>query len=322
MNEKNPWIGTPATQKALQKHGVRLGVEAPHMLHAIISFSAAHMDHLRPSPRMRVAALHHFGRVTVLYADAVQQLKPGTVNDLFGTCIMINMLSYLVVGYDNPNLLCNPEEHECNWDAFRSLGGVRLMQSVPELREQLHQGVWATLMQEVAERNEEMDGGPNAAPAWWLNIRAGLCKLCNVSPDLTHGDSTYLEPLIGLDKLAHRSLDDTKIGQLMHYIGNLPKSFAKVLEELDTRAMLIILYWHTFLSLIGQWWATHTGMVASRRTIAYLWKVGSTELRKLLTFPAALCNLDLQALDGLQKGYQNDPMSVSLLLEAERLHNS
>lgn len=194
------------------------------------------------------------------------------------------------------------------------------MQSVPELKQKLHQGVWAALMKEAVERKEELNNGSIATPEWWLEVRCGLCKLCNVSLDLEHGDSTWLQPLRDLDKLAHTSLDDAKIGPLMHYIGGLPTSFGMKLEQLDQRAMLFILYWHTFLMLVGQWWATHTAMVASRRAIAYLWKVGSAGVRRLLTFPAGLCNLDLQALDRLQRGYQEDPTSVSLLLEAERLH--
>jgi hypothetical protein len=125
INEKqSSWIGTPATQKAMQAHGTQVGITAPHMLHAIIAFSAAHLDHLHPDPELRVTALHHYGRLVAVYAEDLKRLKIGTVNRLFGSCIMLTMLSYLFVSYDNPTLLCNPEEHECNWDAFRSLGGV------------------------------------------------------------------------------------------------------------------------------------------------------------------------------------------------------
>jgi len=315
LNEKNSWIGTPATQKAMQEHGTRVGVDAPHLLHAIVSFSAAHLDYLYPDPELRITAVHHYGRLVALYAADVKRLETGTVNQLFGTCIMLTMLSYLVVGYDNPKLLCNPEEHECNWDAFRSLGGVRIMHSVPALYDQLGRGVWVSLLEESRERKEMMEKGPIIVPAWWSKIMTGLCDLCNVSSDLQHGDSTYLESLRGLNMIVYGSLDDTKVGQMMHYIGNLTMPFSKVLEQLEPRAMLIILYWHVLLMLIGQWWATHTGIVASRRTIAYLWKVGGKDLRKLLVFPAALCGLDLDSLDRLQQNCQEDPSSVSPIAE-------
>jgi hypothetical protein len=315
LNEKNPWIGTPATQKALQKHGTRIGVGAPHLLHAIVSFSAAHLDHLYPDPKLRVTAVHHFGRLVALFAADLKTLNGDTIDNLFGTCIMLTMLSYLTVGYDNPDLLCNPEEHQCNWDAFRSLGGVRIMHGNPDFHDQLSRGVWSSLVEEIEERKEAMNNGPMVVPAWWSNIMAGLCELCDVSPDLQHGDSLYLEPLQGLNKIAYGSLDDTKVGQMMHYIGALPVPFAKVLEKLEPRAMLIILYWHALLMLIGQWWATHTGIVASRRTIAYLWKFGGAGMRKMLVFPAALCGLDLGSLDPRIQAYQDSPASVSPIVE-------
>jgi hypothetical protein len=307
INEKQiSWIGTPATQKAMQEHGTRVGIAAPHMLHAIIAFSAAHLDHLHPDPELRVTALHHYGRLVAVYAEDLKRLKTGTVNRLFGTCIMLTMLSYLFVGYDNPTLLCNPEEHQCNWDAFRSLGGVRIMHGVPSYHQELSSGVWVSMLREIQERQETMAKESIVVPSWWSNIMAGICDLCNVSRDLQHGDSLYLEPLRGLNTIVCGSLDDTKVGQMMHYIGNLPVPFSQILEALEPRAMLIILYWHVLLMLIGQWWATHTGIVASRRTIAYLWKVGREELRKLLVFPAAVCGLDLQSLDHLPPTEQAD----------------
>ncbi|KAF2676473.1 hypothetical protein K458DRAFT_181944 [Lentithecium fluviatile CBS 122367] len=317
LSEKNPWMGTPATQKTFQKHGMRLGMDAPHMLHAIVAFSAAHLDHLYPDPKLRVAAVHHYGRLVALYAVHMEQLGTETINHLFGTCILLTMLSYLVVGYDNPDLLCNPEEHECNWEAFRSLGGVRIMQGVPEYRAQLSQGVWRTMLEEAGRRKEEQDKAPVIPTTWWSNIMKDLCDLCDVSQDLQHGDPLYLEPLRGLNKIVHGGLDHAKIGQLMHFIGGLSPAFAEVLEQLELRAMLIVLYWHILLLLIGQWWTSRTGLVASRRAIAYLWKLGGTRIRKSLVFPAALCGLDVQYLDRLQKRNRGAITNVSPHLEIQ-----
>jgi hypothetical protein len=318
LSEEHPWMGTPATQKALQKHGMQLGVDAPHLLHGIVAFSAAHIDHLEPNPKLRLTAVHHYGRLVELYADHVKQMGTGTIDHLFGTCILLTMLSYLVVGYDNPSLLCSPEEHECNWEAFRSLGGVRIMQGVPAYRDRLNQGVWRVMLQEAREWDERSRRDPMVTPTWWSTIMKSLCDLCNVSQDLKHGDELYLDALRGLNKTVYGSLDDTKIGQLMHYIASFTPAFQRVLEQYDPKAMLIILYWHSLLLLIGQWWAARTGIVAARRTIAYLWKVGGEDVKKMLVFPAALCGLDLASLDRLQQSQQVIPITVSPFLEAQR----
>jgi hypothetical protein len=180
------------------------------------------------------------------------------------------------------------------------------MHGVPSYHQELSNGVWVAMLHEMQERQERMAKESIVVPAWWSNIMAGICDLCDVSRDLQHGDSLYLEPLRGLNIIVSGSLDDTKVGQMMHYIGNLPAPFSQILEALEPRAMLIILHWHVLLMLIGQWWATHTGIVASRRTIAYLWKVGGEELRKLLVFPAAVCGLDLRSLDHLPPTAQPD----------------
>jgi hypothetical protein len=254
-----------------------------------------------------------------LYAAHLKHLGTETVNHLFGTCVLLTMLSYLVVGYDNPDLLCNPEEQECNWDAFRSLGGVRIMQGIPAYRAQLSQGVWSSMMQEAGQWKEKADKEPMITPTWWSNIMEQLCDLCNVSRDFQHGDVIYLDALRGLNKNVYGSLDDTKIGQLMHYISGLSPAFSEALEQFDPRAMLIILYWQSLLLLIGQWWAARTGIVACRRAIAYLWKVGGEGVRKLLVFPAALCGLDLQSLDRLRSSRQVDTVSVSPLSAVQRM---
>lgn len=68
LNDDTPWIGSTACQRVLQKHGVRLGLEAPHLLHAIVAFSASHIDSLQLNLKFRITAVYHYDRLLASFA--------------------------------------------------------------------------------------------------------------------------------------------------------------------------------------------------------------------------------------------------------------
>lgn len=85
----------------------------------------------------------------------MSHMNTENVIHLYGTCTLLSMLSYLGVFYDNPDLNIDPEEHACDWDAFRSLQGTRVLQSVPALQYHLVQSIWLPTLQEAQEWEEE-----------------------------------------------------------------------------------------------------------------------------------------------------------------------
>ena len=97
LNDKSSWIGSPHNQRVLQRDGVQMALEAPHFLHAILAFSAGHLNHLQPNPRVRGAAILHCARLLALYSAQLSRLSSENVTQAFGTCTLLGYLSYLGV---------------------------------------------------------------------------------------------------------------------------------------------------------------------------------------------------------------------------------
>lgn len=299
LTDTTPWIGSPQCQKVLQQHGIRLGLEAPHFLHAILAFSASHIDYMHPDLKFRLAAVHHCDRLLSLYSAEMRRMNSDNVVHLYGTCTLLSYLSYLGVSYDNPDIDGDPEGSECDFDAFRSLQGTRILQADPALRTELLQSVWLPALQEAQQWDQKHEAGPVTAchEAWSSRLTEELCALCGVSLHDPDPNNVYLDPLRRLNDLIQLQMDDAVVGQLMDYVALLSPEFMKILSEFESKALLINCYWMTLLLQAGQWWIVQTAIGACRRMGTYLWFHGDDNIRRLLRFPAAQCGLDLVALE-------------------------
>lgn len=289
LTDDSPWIGAPECQKALQKHGIELGRGSPHLLHAILAFSASHMYHLVPDRRFKLASVHHYDRLVSLFSTQMSNVGTGNVVPLFGSCTLLSMLSYLAVAYDDED---QRDTHQCDWNAFRSLGGARAFQSAPALEAQLSTSVWLPLLQE-SDLEDEDHTSKNGTWEWSSTTMKELGTFCGVVEGAPDEDNVYVEPIRRLNGIVRGKMDTTKIGQLMRYHSKLSSDFYNTLETYDPKAMLIIAYWHACLSQVGQWWAVATGLGACQRMCAYLSSVGREDLRELLRFPLETCGLNL-----------------------------
>ena len=78
--------------------------------------------------------------------------------------------------------------------------------------------------------------------------------MCDVSRNFETGNETYRDALRGLNEVIHRKTDVTLIGPLMRFVAQLTPDFVNTLERIESKALLISLYWHTLLLMVGQWW--------------------------------------------------------------------
>ncbi|KAF1961005.1 hypothetical protein CC80DRAFT_590306 [Byssothecium circinans] len=304
LTDSTSWIGSPASQCVLQNYGMSLAASAPHLMHAILAFSAAHMNHVQPDNKTKTAAVYHFDRLFASYSAQITRPDPENIAVLYGTCTLLTMLSYLGVAYDTDPLSEEPENHECDWDSFRSLQGSGYMVKNPELRVYLAKSVWqpALLAAEQPSADSPMENPEltdivaKCPPTWTEQLIQDIAALCDILPDLSGPSNTYLEPIQRLNEIIHGEMNTTKIAPLFLFLGNLSTEFMDLAQGLDVKAFVIVLYWHLFLLMTGQWWIKQTATGACRRSIVFLWRAGGPEVRRLLLFPAAQCGLSLHML--------------------------
>ncbi|KAF2729738.1 hypothetical protein EJ04DRAFT_580403 [Polyplosphaeria fusca] len=286
--ERSPWIGSPESQEALQMHGIRLAVDSPHFLYAILAFSACHMGHLFGHGPFTRAAMHYYDNFLHLYSSQLAKVDVDNVTQLVGSCQLLTMLSYYVVGLDNPDADAFPREHECDWDAFRSLQGMGVLHNIPVLRAQLRQSVWATALQDF-ERLEDrgaQDVRYGFQRAWPTTITEALRTFC--------GD-IYHETLDLLERVAHGKPTEKKLGRLVMFVAKLSNEVVDNMQRLDTQPLMIILYWHALMLQVGQWWIVATASGACQRLCEYLSTVIRPEEQELLRFPATVCQYSLES---------------------------
>lgn len=293
MDSGTLWIGSPENQKTFQNHGIKLGLEAPYLLHAILAFSSSHIFYLRSDNNFRIAAAHHYDRLLALYTAQLPNICDDNIDHLFGTCNLHIMLAFFNTSVDHLDLFDDPEDHVCDFDAFKTLQGGSVLQTVPTFQSHLDQSVWRQVFLETEQRDlikDTEDLNPQRYDL--LQTIEALGILCGFTPDEQYSMNPYFEPIKRImSRIVGGKMDGTSISCLFSLISKLSPAFMDLLERLDPKAMLILSYCFALLLEVPQWWTVSTARNACRRIVTYLYKTSDYDIQIFLQYPAAQCGL-------------------------------
>ncbi|KAF2117909.1 hypothetical protein BDV96DRAFT_644246 [Lophiotrema nucula] len=309
LDEETLWMGSPENQYALQHHGVKLGLEAPYLLHAILAFSSSHMYYQNWESRFKTAATYHYDRLLALYVSQLTKIDAVNIDHLLGTCNLHVMLSFFNVSVDHPEPFEDPEDHECDWNGFRALQGGSVLQSVPTLRDHLGKSVWLPALQASGQWDDgykpidEPIDIPADQTAYFVRCIEAVMDICDIPTSVHYSESPYFEPLRYLCDIVRGKLDNTAIGRLFAWVSKLSPTFVDMLEHMDPKCMVTMSYWFALLIRFGQWWTFATARHACRRIVVFIYKSAGHSLRALLQFPAETCGVDLDKVDLTKKAH-------------------
>lgn len=286
------WIGPPECQEIMQAHGLKLAVDAPYLLHAIIAFSATHMQFCRSEVGSYdvVATFHYAVSLKTFATQLGTSVTAENADALFASCFLHSMLAFGRKSHnrlDEQPAIC--DKMQFGW--LRSIRGVPTLQATKSIQQNLSQSLWYPVFQKSgglrpsAATLEATEDSNSAAK----DTVEKLERLCAVSIDQDPSVSPYIEPLRHLNGLLRMDPDVRKIGPSMVFIGKLPPRFVDLLERGDTQAMLILTYWLSLMSQIRQWWTESQARDECRRLCGFLASSDDIQVQDLLRFPAQQC---------------------------------
>lgn len=286
FDEAGPWIGSPACQRTMQQHCLQLSVEAPYLLHALLAFSANHLSFLHPAERRyRVTAIFHYDISLASYSARIRTRLEA--DSLLGACYLHTMLAFR-----NLQSADNAESgNALTW--LRTMQGTAILRS--HLRPNLNESVWQPVAIESRSLEDAACNHLDSDDSWASSTSLAFHQLCEADVEPMLEENPYEKPLSRLCLLMRCQIGQDKIGMFMSFIGRLPSSFVQLLDQNDTRAMLILCYWCALLGQIDQWWIVGSAAGECLRLCKLLNAIPDQRIRDLLKFPANKCGYVITA---------------------------
>jgi hypothetical protein len=276
------WIGSTEFQKIMLERGLEFCLDAPYLVHAILAFSASHLNFLHPGEkRYAVAATLHYEHSLTSYSAKLRTpLTKENGDPVVGCCHIHTMLAFR-------NRTSSHYSGGFTW--LRAMQGVRILWETAALRPHMPESCWYPVCMEskAGRKPNSCDHDAEDPSTWVATTSKALHRLCEMPPGQ---ENPYEIPLAHLCRLMRLDkVDHAQIGIFMVFIGKLPASFVQLLDQNDPMAFLLVAYWATFLSRIDQWWIVDSTKMECMRLCAHLDTVPDPRIRELMKFPASSC---------------------------------
>jgi hypothetical protein len=290
LDTTTPWLGSPELQRIIQREGLALALNAPYLLHAILSMSACHLSYLRPDKKKyEVAATIHYQHALTSYSS---QLQTGITAENADSAIGCGYLQTMLA-FENISRLSGKEIVGVTW--LRTMQGIKILQSTDSIRPHLGKSIWLPVSLESGGCEDISRHYAEDRPDSWASTNSkALHFLFESSVDSSGDDIPYQLPLSILYGLMYSDINQNSIGRFMILIGKLPNDFILLFEQNDSKAMLLMAYWCALICGIDQWWIVRSATAECRTLCATLDKVADSKVRDLLRFPASKCGYVLR----------------------------
>lgn len=271
------WAGSPECQRVLQTWALTLAVTNPFLAHGILAFSASHLATLDPQDtKYSLAASLHYGLSLTGFATSLGATVSGENADaLFACCYLHAMLAFHYKRRNDEEEQSHEAASDSDFAWLRLMKGIPILQRTNVLRPHLNKSLWLPVFIEsgaFSPQTGPLPEPPQPQRAAHQEIEV-LRVECGVTSETNEDENPYAVPLAHLDKLSRMTIDSSKVGALMVFIGRMPEAFVCLLEKMDVRAMRVLRFWCEFAEGVEQWWCRRPareenerlGMVVERK---------------------------------------------------------
>jgi hypothetical protein len=271
----------------MQLHSLQLSVGAPYLLHAIIAFSARHLNFLRPDEKdYDIVASLHYGQSLVAYTSQLRDsLDAKNSEAMVGCCHLHTILAFenirsgIYVGQGDG----------LTW--VRAMRGAPVLWNTTNLQSLVSDSIWNPVCVDAHSRSPDRCNHAlmEETDSWATTTCKALHQLCEVPSNSIQQRNPYEQPLSRLCDLMRCSMGHEDIGSFVAFICSLPLTFVQLLERNEPRALLIVCYWCALISQIDQWWIGGPSKAECFRLCTYLESISDQKIRDLLHFPREKC---------------------------------
>jgi hypothetical protein len=118
------------------------------------------------------------------------------------------------------------------------------------------------------------------------SIPSAFIPLCGLDDSSTTKNNPYHTTMHDLAPLLHIKCVQSTLPKFFSFVSYMQPEFRMLLEQKDSRALLLLAYWYAKICH-SQWWVARRALLECHATCLYLEKhhAGETAIQKLLQFP-------------------------------------
>ena len=307
LETNDAWIGITNCQKVMKQSALKIGLErdAPYLVHAILAFSACHLNFLHPDDsKWAIASVLHYSEALNLYVRQLQDNDDRENSDqMIGCCTLLEMMAFWNLSKpasdwtEELDLTDNlAGDLADDLAALRTMRGSCFLRGTPGLYSDGPESIWRSVYNNdlcfhEAREDEIFEIDSRAVLPSGLNCATieSLESLCNVGGGTMSKNNIYHIPLQRLKRLMTLQLDRESIGWFMQWAGRLPMEFVQALESQDERSLLVLSFWAALFLQIDQWWIGQTAKSQCLRICEHLERQTIPDISALLEFPSQSC---------------------------------
>ncbi|KAI9745905.1 MAG: hypothetical protein M1818_000586 [Claussenomyces sp. TS43310] len=278
------WIGSGQLQLNLQKYGPQLALRSPYLLYAILSFSASHIAYIRPATsQYTLTATSYYSMSLEAYSTTLRSdFEDTNVDALFACCTLLNLIAFnsTAAVRPDPDAPSRNDKLDLDIPGLLSMRGFQILQRDPRLESKFDQCIWGALFKDcMASERAHKDAHLQSPKAF--HAMNQLERLCQTSNSLGQYDLA----LESLRVLMQRGIGHNTIGILFRFTQGIEDNFLRLLENKDSKALLLLYYWYSMAANVKQWWASDSAEFWRLKLLSFLDKHAEPSAKALLDFP-------------------------------------
>lgn len=252
-------------------------------MHSILAVSGCHYRYHLKSPRQRCASENfHSMRACSGLRKCLDMPKVDQIDAAMTTSMFLASLSFADTT-DDLQVSLNARPVPFFWLGNQlGLGSLFTMfQSRAGT-----QSMWLGMFEEVTETILQLNDNRSGTDG----IPAELATIFNVEETSTCNQHQYLKVLRRLCRLIPIDPEnELALLQYMQFVEGLSPQFIRLLNALDTRALMLLSYWLALLCAKDCWWSHLRARNDCWAICEHLEKCGDERVWKYMDFPAAAC---------------------------------
>ena len=280
-------MGSYLAQEIISQRVLKMVTSSPHLFHAVLGISAAHLQYLLPvkmnpskNREHQVAETKHWQQALKLFrAEMSQPERFGSHNmdSILTTCMILSVQTFSLSsdGTTKSFLQVPASERESALSWITGQRGLKALNL--ELEHCVRNSVWFPVFIEAdnfgsSPHQDELD----------------VDRVMELLGGLTRSNLVYRDPRDLLDQQLRIEPSVATFHNLITLPARLEAPFLDLLRSKDPAALLILAYWLGHISKIGFWWITPRAQFECAAICQELCSNSDLEIQELLQFPAAI----------------------------------
>ncbi|EGC48565.1 C6 zinc finger domain-containing protein [Histoplasma capsulatum var. duboisii H88] len=280
---------TPTFAAVIKGDMIRLALQTPYLMHAILGISNAYLARALPSSACyRVRETRHLIDALRLYQQELKsQITKDNMDGIMSTCMLLSDVPLLEVeNSPSDSFVFSSDPSALNWLLMQS-GLSRLL---PYTQPYLSESIWFVPF--IESYNEYLKTRDRRTGREGLH--AELAQLCEIKDDSNYENNTYHEALRSLMPILDMETNHTNFVTMASYMGNLKPKFTALIGNREPRALLILAFWLGKMCEDPSCWVYARMHMECLAICMYLESNSDPRVVGLLEYPASRCGYALK----------------------------